>query len=133
MGKTKKISVAGIIVEDGKIFIAKRCMGGDLSGKWEFPGGKAEDGENDKAALVREYYEEFGVHIKAEELLGEAEFEHRHEKRVLRAYQASFLTRDFILSEHTEWQWADAESIKSLIKENKFAESDAKLFSFLKF
>lgn len=127
----KKISVAGIIVEKGKTFIAKRKEGGDLGEKWEFPGGKAEDGETGEDALIREYNEEFGVQIKVEELLGETEFEHRQEKRVLKAYRAIFVTRDFSLSEHTEWQWASLEHIKSLIKENNFAKSDSKLLSFI--
>ncbi|MDR2110325.1 MAG: NUDIX domain-containing protein, partial [Spirochaetaceae bacterium] len=48
-------SVAGIAVEGGRFFIAQRIPGGDLGGKWEFPGGKVEEGETDAEALIREY------------------------------------------------------------------------------
>lgn len=36
---------AGIIVRNGKIFIAQRPEGKPLPNVWEFPGGKLEPGE----------------------------------------------------------------------------------------
>jgi len=46
-------SIACIDYRDGKIFIAKRCQKGDMGGKWEFPGGKLEDGEDFETAIKR--------------------------------------------------------------------------------
>jgi 8-oxo-dGTP diphosphatase len=37
---------------------------------WEFPGGKVEDGETDRAALVRECAEELGVEVEIGARLG---------------------------------------------------------------
>ena len=41
-----------------------------MAGGWEFPGGKAEPGESDADALVRECEEELGVHIEVGEQVG---------------------------------------------------------------
>ena len=60
----KKIRVVAALIEtNGRILIAQRLKG-HLAGKWEFPGGKVENGETDEKAIVREIYEEFGISIK---------------------------------------------------------------------
>jgi 8-oxo-dGTP diphosphatase len=116
-------SIAGIAVEDGKIFIARRIPGGDLGEKWEFPGGKVEEGESDQEALIREFREEFAVTIRVGSLVGSATFEHHGKTRTLRAYRVYPESRDFTLTEHTEWNWVSPESITEL----DFADSDRKL------
>lgn len=62
--------VAGVIFLDGKIMAAKRLAGGPSGLKWEFPGGKVEDGEEPQAALIREIEEELGMTIIVREELG---------------------------------------------------------------
>ena len=58
--------VAGLIEKDNKYLIAKRLTGNELVvGKWEFPGGKVEEGEEESVAIEREIKEEFGLNIKA--------------------------------------------------------------------
>jgi 8-oxo-dGTP diphosphatase len=121
-------SVAGIAVSGGKIFIARRKEGGDLGGKWEFPGGKVEEGETDEEALVREYREEFGVSVQAGPLLGTAVFEHRGVRRVLNGYRIYFSPAGCKLAEHTRWLWASPGDIEKL----DFAGSDLLLLPGLK-
>jgi 8-oxo-dGTP diphosphatase len=121
-------SVAGIAAEGGKLFIARRIAGGDQGGRWEFPGGKVEEGEGDRDALVREYEEEFSVPVRAGDLLGSASFEHRGLKRTLNAYRIYFIKTDFKLTEHTEWRWAGIEEIEKL----DFVPSDRRLLRVLK-
>ena len=55
--------VAAIITreEDEKILICQRRKEQALSLKWEFPGGKIEQGEQPPAALKRELDEELGI------------------------------------------------------------------------
>jgi 8-oxo-dGTP diphosphatase len=125
-------SVAGIIIEDRKIFIAKRGAKGDLGERWEFPGGKVEDSETDKQALAREYEEEFGVRISAGTYIGSAEFEHHGKQYMVRAYEAALLSRDFVISEHTALRWEYIEDIDTLIQDNMFVPSDALLVPFIK-
>jgi 8-oxo-dGTP diphosphatase len=120
-------SVAGIAAEGGRFFIARRVPGGDLGGKWEFPGGKVEEGETDTEALVREYREEFGVSVRVGAPLGSVSFKHRGTERTLNAYGIFFCGDSFTLSEHTEWRWASFEEIEGL----DFADSDRRLLPFL--
>jgi 8-oxo-dGTP diphosphatase len=55
------IVVAAIIIENGKVLLSRRKRGTHLEGRWEFPGGKVEAGEDPRAALCRELEEELGV------------------------------------------------------------------------
>ncbi|MDR2160464.1 MAG: NUDIX domain-containing protein [Treponema sp.] len=120
-------SVAGIALEGNRIFVARRKAGGDLGGKWEFPGGKAGEGESDKDALVREYGEEFAVPVEAGPFLGEASFEHGGRQFSLMAYRIRFLQTGFRAAEHDEWRWVTLEEIKKL----DFAPSDLLLLPSL--
>ncbi|AWH87101.1 pyrimidine (deoxy)nucleoside triphosphate diphosphatase [Limnobaculum parvum] len=54
--------VAAIMQQQGLILIAQRDNQSDLSGYWEFPGGKIEQGETPAQALIRELEEEFNIH-----------------------------------------------------------------------
>jgi 8-oxo-dGTP diphosphatase len=56
------VSVA-LIDEDGKILLAQRPDEKHMSGLWEFPGGKVEEGETPEIALVREIKEELGIDV----------------------------------------------------------------------
>jgi 8-oxo-dGTP diphosphatase len=120
-------SIAGIAVEEGRIFVARRIPGGDLGGKWEFPGWKVELGESDEEALIREFREEFAVTVRPGPFLASASFEHHGKTRILRAYRVYLESHDFILSEHTEWDWVSLETIAGL----DFAGSDRKLLGEL--
>jgi 8-oxo-dGTP diphosphatase len=53
--------VAALMVRDGKLLICQRTRYQTMPLKWEFPGGKIEDGETAKHALVRELDEELGI------------------------------------------------------------------------
>jgi 8-oxo-dGTP diphosphatase len=59
-------AVAGILLKDGRVFMATRPAGKVHAGSWEFPGGKIESGESAAEALVRELNEEIGITAKIE-------------------------------------------------------------------
>jgi 8-oxo-dGTP diphosphatase len=53
--------VAALIEKDGKLLVCQRTRHQTMPLKWEFPGGKIEDGEQPRAALRRELEEELGI------------------------------------------------------------------------
>ena len=53
--------VAGLIVKHGKLLVCQRTRHQTMPLKWEFPGGKIEEGEQPRAALRRELEEELGI------------------------------------------------------------------------
>lgn len=53
--------VAGLLWKNGKILICQRTRHQPMPLKWEFPGGKIEEGEQPRDALRRELDEELGI------------------------------------------------------------------------
>lgn len=64
------VTVVGVILEDdiGRLLLAQRPANKTMPFLWEFPGGKVESNETPENALVREIYEEIGIHIRAQDL-----------------------------------------------------------------
>lgn len=62
-----KLVVAAAIVDDlenpSKLLVARRSQPQEIAGRWEFPGGKAEDGETPEQGLHRELSEELGIKV----------------------------------------------------------------------
>jgi 8-oxo-dGTP diphosphatase len=58
---TMKRVVAALIFKDGKILVCQRTRHQVMPLKWEFPGGKIEEGEQPRDALHRELDEELGI------------------------------------------------------------------------
>ncbi|HET9407894.1 MAG TPA: (deoxy)nucleoside triphosphate pyrophosphohydrolase [Candidatus Sulfotelmatobacter sp.] len=54
--------VAALIVNEGKLLVCQRTRHQTMPLKWEFPGGKIEEGEQPRDALRRELEEELGIH-----------------------------------------------------------------------
>jgi len=53
--------VAALIVKSDKVLVCQRTRHQTMPLKWEFPGGKIEDGEQPRDALRRELEEELGI------------------------------------------------------------------------
>lgn len=74
--KQIKNVVAAIIEKDDKIFAAMRSEDGFMLNKWEFPGGKIEQGETDQEALIRELKEELSLLVHSLEFYMRIEYEY---------------------------------------------------------
>ena len=65
------VVVCGILEDaQGRIFLARRRAYQALAGYWEFPGGKAEPGEDLGTALCREFREELVMDLRVGEEIG---------------------------------------------------------------
>ena len=60
--------VCALIKKNNRIFVAQRDYG-EFKGLYEFPGGKIEEGETPKDAIIREIKEELETTIKVERFL----------------------------------------------------------------
>jgi 8-oxo-dGTP diphosphatase len=58
------IVTAGLLRRGAEVLICRRRGDQDHPGKWEFPGGKLEPGEDPVAALTRELHEELGIEAR---------------------------------------------------------------------
>ncbi len=125
-------SIACIDYRDGKIFIAKRQMVGDMGGRWEFPGGKIEEGEDLETAVVREMQEEFGVTVKVGRKITSGSFTHKGKPCTLDVLEVTFphdgIEKRFELTEHTDYMWTDLDSIPQL----NFVDSDLSIYNDVK-
>ncbi len=73
---------AAVILHEGRVLMTQRPAKTHLAGKWEFPGGKVEKGEDPKDTVVRECLEECGIQIAVSDIL-EVTFHSYPEKDVL--------------------------------------------------
>lgn len=102
-----------------KIFATARGYG-EFKGQWEFPGGKTEEGESPKQALIREIKEELETTIRVGDLITTIEHDYptfhlsmdcfwceviEGNLNLLEAESSKWLTRDTLNS--VEWLPAD--------------------------
>jgi 8-oxo-dGTP diphosphatase len=120
--------VAAVIVQDGKLLVCQRTRHQTMPLKWEFPGGKIEEGEQPRDALRRELDEELGVQAKIGDEIARIQHEYPNggmvELRfyVVREYQGQLENRIF-----KDIQWAAAEDLPKF----DFLEADLTLVTDL--
>lgn len=106
------VVVAGALVSNGQLLLAQRTKPPELAGRWELPGGKVEDGESEREALVRELREELGVHTAVTEpLMGDVSLPGN---LVLRAYRVELISGTPEPLEHSDLRWVDADGLRTI-------------------
>jgi mutator protein MutT len=108
----KKV-IASVIKQNGKFLIAQRAKQDSLYGKWEFPGGKMEEGETEKECLHRELFEEFGIKAEIGNYLCSSFFEHKGNLTEMRAYSVLSYSGELQLFDHQQIAWVEAENLLS--------------------
>jgi len=132
MSDKHRISTAGIALRDGKVFIALRKPGTTIGESWEFPGGKAEEGETYEQTLKREYREEFDTDIDVGELLCEGSFNNGEKLYQLVGCQIFFKNDHLMLREHSKVRWAAFEELVGLpmaVSDRQIADCILRKFS----
>ena len=102
-----KYVVAAVIEKKGKFLIAQRKAGSHLERKWEFPGGKVEEGETLEEALSRELLEEFGIKAEIDRLFCETYFDYGDVSIKLSAFRVILFSGDITLKEHERIEWIE--------------------------
>lgn len=103
--------VCAIIQSEKKILIAQRSESMKLPLKWEFPGGKIEEGENKKEALEREIYEELRMNIEVHEALTSVEHHYPEFSITLYPFLCDVKSKDFVKTEHKDIKWEKKENL----------------------
>lgn len=106
-----KTVTAAILVEDGKVLIARRRSTDQLAGKWEFPGGTLEDGETPEACLRREMKEEFDIDVSVGDCLGESVYHYPHGAVRLLAFAVRWREGQMRMRAHDEYRWVPPEHL----------------------
>ncbi|PAQ14034.1 8-oxo-dGTP diphosphatase MutT [Bacillaceae bacterium SAOS 7] len=106
--------VGAVIVEEGKILCAQRGEGKTLSLKWEFPGGKIEQGESLEEALRREIEEEMRCQIEIGEQVEHTVYEYDFGIVHLTTFFCRIVEGKPVLTEHVAVKWLTPHELASL-------------------
>lgn len=111
----KRINVVGAVLTQGtKILAAQRGEGMSLSGMWEFPGGKIEEGETPQEALRRELEEELLCSAEIGEKVETTEYEYDFGIVILTTFFGTIVDNEPTLTEHSEVRWVEAAELGDL-------------------
>lgn len=110
----KQINVVGaVIVKDALILCAQRGPG-SLAGMWEFPGGKIEQGETPREALLREIDEELHCTVEVGEEVTTTTHEYEFGIVTLTTFLCELVDGTPELTEHAEVRWLPPYSLSDL-------------------
>jgi 8-oxo-dGTP diphosphatase len=104
-----KLIVAAVIERgDRRILIGQRRREDTSPLKWEFPGGKIEEGETPEAALERELHEELSVTLEKSVEMARARYKYAamSEELEIRFYAASIRESEIAPNEFEQTAWA---------------------------
>ena len=113
----KKIEVvAGIIYCKNQILCVQRPKNKlhYISEKFEFPGGKIEEGETKKEALHRELLEELNISTKIKSLFMTVVHEYPDFELTMHTFICEVETKELTLVEHIDQKWLTLKELKTL-------------------
>lgn len=100
----KTILVTCAIIQfDDKVLAVQRSKNMKLPLKWEFAGGKIEEGETDVECIKREILEELNIQIEIKEKLTPVTHEYPDFKIKLIPFTAEYVTGKLKLKEHSDF------------------------------
>ncbi|MCG3088367.1 (deoxy)nucleoside triphosphate pyrophosphohydrolase [Sporosarcina cyprini] len=110
------IHVVAAIIHNtqGEILCARRSPHMPLSGYWEFPGGKVEEGESPQDALIREIQEELACTIEVGSFVEDTIHSYETFSIRLETYFAQIQEGTPSAKEHSELRWVPWQELRSL-------------------
>jgi 8-oxo-dGTP diphosphatase len=116
--------VAALILKNGKVLVCQRTRHQSMPLKWEFPGGKIEDGEQPRDALRRELEEELGIDAHIGEEVARIRHDYKNGGAVeLRFYVVNEYTGELENRIFKDVRWAK----RSELPKYDFLEADLEL------
>jgi 8-oxo-dGTP diphosphatase len=116
--------VAAFIIQRGKVLICQRTKHQPMPLKWEFPGGKIEEGEQPRNALRRELDEELGI----DAIIGDEVARIKHVYRNGGAVELRFFTVEAFAGEIENRIFKDIRWVgRKELREFDFLDADAEV------
>lgn len=110
----KRVKVAAAVIrKGGKIFATERGYG-EFKDMWEFPGGKIEEGESGREALMREIKEELDTTVDVGEYIDTVEYDYPSFHLSMECYWCTVREGRLTLLEHENALWLDRDSLLSV-------------------
>ncbi|WP_455717280.1 8-oxo-dGTP diphosphatase MutT [Anaerosporobacter sp.] len=110
----KTIEVVAAVIRNGdKVFATQRGYG-EFKDGWEFPGGKIEEGETPKQALIREIKEELDTIIEVGELLDTVEYDYPEFHLTMHCFLCTVKSGDLVLNEHKSAKWLTKDTLDTV-------------------
>lgn len=112
----KLLKVVGAIIEneDKEILCALRSPKMSLPNRWEFPGGKIEQGETFKQAIEREITEELSCTVEFIDVFNDSIYEYEKFTVNLITVKCKLISGTPTKNEHSKLIWMPRESLPSL-------------------
>jgi A/G-specific adenine glycosylase len=117
-----------VLMKDGRFLIQKRSDTGHLAGMWEFPGGKALEGENVEEALARKCLDELGVDVQVGRRIAQATQVYSHFRIRVSLFLIDRFTPDVRPLKNQPLRWIEARELAGI----PFPKVNHKFFSVLR-
>lgn len=110
----KNVEVVAAIICDGNKVLATQRGYGEWKDRWEFPGGKVEEGEGAEDALRREIREELVTDIRVGEKLTTVEWDYPKFHLTMHCFLCEVVNGGLTLLEHEAARWLTKEQLGSV-------------------
>jgi 8-oxo-dGTP diphosphatase len=103
-----------IIKVGNEILVTQRSEKMKLPLKWEFPGGKVEENENEIECIKREIKEEINIEIDVLNRLSNSIYDYGIFKINLIPFLANYISGEIVLAEHKDFKLLDKSELMNL-------------------
>lgn len=110
-------TVAGVIKnQNGEILCTLRDQGKYeyVSFKWEFPGGKIEEGETNEETLTRELHEELDIDVKIGDKFYQVEHDYPDFHLSMAVYECELISKEMKMNVHKGLKWLKPQDMMTL-------------------